>query len=61
MTIISSDERGTAIGLDRFGFYVFVDGEAVMGPLRSRSLAVEVAELWVTTRAQRSLRPVASS
>ena len=51
MTIVSLDEMGVAIGLDRFGFYVVVDGEPVMGPVRSRQTADELARIWGRRRA----------
>ena len=51
MTIVSLDELGVAIGLDRFGFYVVVDGEPVMGPVRSRQVADDLARIWGRQRA----------
>ena len=51
MTIVSLDEFGVAVGLDRFGFYVVVDGEPVMGPVRSRQVADELARIWGRRRA----------
>lgn len=58
MSLVSTDERSCiAIGLDRFGFHVLVDGAAVFGPLLSRAAAEDIAEIWA--RAGRRPGPTA--